>query len=158
MYPTVFVVFTIVATICRVFVTVGVGAVTVTLCAVHCPDITVTGGGVNVVYTVRSVVTVAVIFEPVEVTVEVFHLFVFVSVTSRGCGSGARSTSARRCALSCKKRSFSSSRRKRPIDLIISATGPTVGTMTACRSNLVGRVGSSQLAVLVAVTLVMSKV
>lgn len=142
----------------RVLVNVGAGAVTVTWISVRSPETTVTGGGVRVTRVVASLVMVATIGVPRLVTVAVDHLLVFVSATKRGCGSGARSTSARREARSCKKRSLSSSRRKRPIELTMWATGLTVGTMTARRSKCAGLVGSLQLAVLVAVTFVTSKV
>jgi hypothetical protein len=103
--------------------------------AVVLPLRTVTGDGVMVAVAVASatqvissvfkildrrneLVRVAVVAGAVDVDVDVGQSAVFVSVMTRGCGSGARSTSARRAALSSTKRSFScssSSRRTLPL-------------------------------------------
>lgn len=96
------------ATVCLVFVVVGVGAVTVTTDAVVLPLRTVTGAGVTVEVTkvlAEScqqafpekldgggflLVYVTVVAAAVLVDVVVIQSEVTVSVTTSGCGSGAR--------------------------------------------------------------------
>jgi hypothetical protein len=89
---------------------VGVGAVTVTTDAVVLPLRTVTGAGVTVEVTKVLVVYVTVVAAAVLVDVAVIQSEVTVSVTTSGCGSGARLSRLMSRLLALSRRSFLSLR------------------------------------------------
>lgn len=152
-----------------VLVLVGVSAVTVTQGAVDSPVSTVTAGGVLVTVVVTSAIScvsckvsfiarelkgsllviVAVVASAVEVVVTVDQCAVFASVTTNGCGSGARSAK-RRARASTKRRFSSSSISRLYLALAAMKNGPIVGLMWAAGSRA-ALVGELQLAVLVTV-------
>ena len=96
---------------------------------------------------------VAVTGEARVTFVTVMKSLVFVSVTMRGCGSGARWIKAMRAARSWTKRFLCSSKYSRlNLLLKILPQGPTVGNSLAWGSHVLGLMGSLQVAVAVSTT------